>query len=113
MLFLRFLSFSSVSDEKDKKLVLMQKQIISTSERRAEHPFADQNTQQETFTNWQELDWDLRKVSLVATKNIYKRKSLSTKKKKNFVPILLSDLFFNLEQKSGKKLKKQKEEEIK
>ena len=45
VLFLRFLSFSSVSDEKDKKLVLMQKQIILTSKRRAEHPFNGRNIQ--------------------------------------------------------------------
>ena len=86
----------------------MQKQIISTSERRAEHPFADQNTQQETFTNWQELDWDLRKVSLVATKNIYKRKSLSTKKKKYFRSNITFRPFVQSGKKKWKKTKKAK-----
>ena len=32
--------------DKDKKLVLMVKQMIFTSEQRAEHPFAGRNTQQ-------------------------------------------------------------------
>ena len=50
-----FFLFPLVTEE-DKKLVLMQKQMISTSKRHAEQPFADRNTQQVTFTNWQELD---------------------------------------------------------
>ena len=49
VLFLRFtysLSFFfSVTDGKRQKLVFMQKQMISTSKRPAEHPFAGQNTQ--------------------------------------------------------------------
>ena len=40
-----FLSFFPLLMEKDKKLVFMQKQMISTSKRPAEHPFAGQNTQ--------------------------------------------------------------------
>ena len=44
--FLRFPFFFSICDEKDKKLVLTQKQMILTSERLAEHLFAGRNTQQ-------------------------------------------------------------------
>ena len=36
----------TVSDGKRQKIVFAQKQMISTSERRAEHPFAGQNTKQ-------------------------------------------------------------------
>ena len=38
---------NSVSDGKDKKLVLMQKQMILTSKQRAEHLFAGRKTQQQ------------------------------------------------------------------
>ena len=82
--------------------------MISTSKRRAEHSFADRNTQQVTFTNWQELDWDLRQVSLVATKNIYKRKSLSTKKKNLFPSNITFRPFVQSGKKKWKKPKKAK-----
>ena len=41
-----FLSFFRLLREKYKKIVLMQKQMILSSERHAEQPFAGQNTQQ-------------------------------------------------------------------
>ena len=53
-----------MSQKKTEKLVLGQKQIISTSQRHAEHPFASQNTQQ---TSFDALTYQDRQVNLFNT----------------------------------------------